>query len=122
MENKRQKIGRKGEALARLYLQLHGYTILDKNYRTKAGELDIIAKKGDCIVFVEVKTRTNREYGAPAEAVTYEKQQHMLRSAQYYLMKVGFDRECRFDVIEVMLSQKTAYFFPIIHHLKNVIQ
>ena len=122
MENERQRIGRIGEMWARLYLKFHGYTILAQNFRTRAGELDLIAKENDCIVFVEVKTRTNQAYGTPAEEVSYHKQRHMIRSAEYYLMKIDTETACRFDVIEVMFSGKGRFSFPKIRHLQNVIQ
>ncbi len=118
----RKQIGTFGETKAANYLKRRGYQILCRNYRTKAGELDIIAKDGDCVVFVEVKTRTNLEYGTPAEAVSYYKQSHMLRAAQYYLMQYGNETECRFDVIEVMLPKNKLFCVAKINHLKNVMQ
>ena len=66
---KSQAKGKLGECIARIYLRLHLYKILEKNFRTNTGEIDIIAKKGETIVFVEVKFRTNTEKGLPREAV-----------------------------------------------------
>jgi len=122
MEKYRQAIGRLGETKAKKYLRRRGYQILETNYRTRAGELDLIAKEKDCLVFVEVKTRTSDEYGAPAEAVSYYKQQHMLKSAQYYLSRHGGECECRFDVIEVRLPNRGLLKIAKINHLKNVLQ
>ncbi len=122
MKINRQKIGQIGEQKAQNFLKRRGYQILECNFRTKGGELDIIAKEGDCLVFVEVKTRTNNEYGAPAEAVSFYKQQHMLSAAKYYLSRYGFETECRFDVIEVMLHKKSMFNIAKINHIKNVIQ
>ena len=118
----RRNIGKQGEIKAKNYLKRRGYTILESNYRTKAGELDLIAKEKDCLVFVEVKTRTNEEYGTPAEAVSYYKQQHMIRSAKYYLARHGGECECRFDVIEVCMPAKGWLKIAKINHLKNVLQ
>ena len=122
MEKYRQTIGKQGENKAKNYLKRRGYQILETNYRTKAGEIDLIAKEKDCLVFVEVKTRTNTEYGTPAEAVSFYKQQHMIKSARYYLARQGGECECRFDVIEVQMSPKSWFRFTKINHLKNVLQ
>ena len=73
-------------------------------------------------MFVEVKTRTNVEYGTPAEAVSFYKQQHMLSAAKFYLSRYGYDTECRFDVIEVLLPEKGLLQLAKINHIKNVIQ
>ena len=122
MEKYRQFIGQKGENKAKNYLKRRGYQILETNYRTKAGEIDLIAKEKECLVFVEVKTRTTEEYGAPAEAVSFYKQQHMLKSARYYLACHGGECECRFDVIEVHISTRGLFKAAKINHLKNVLQ
>lgn len=122
MKKYRQIIGKTGENKAKNYLKRRGYQILETNYRTKAGEIDLIVKEKDCLVFVEVKTRTTEEYGTPAEAVSFYKQQHMLKSAKYYLSRHGGDCECRFDVIEVFMSAKGWLKIAKINHLKNVLQ
>lgn len=122
MEQYRQKIGTIGEQKAQSYLKRRGYQILECNYHTKGGELDIIAKEKDCIVFVEVKTRTNTEYGTPAEAVSFYKQKHMLKSARYYLSRFETEMECRFDVIEVILKKGCFFWQATINHLKNIMQ
>ncbi len=122
MEKYRQAIGKLGEDKAKKYLKRQGYRILESNYRTKAGEIDLIAKAKECLVFVEAKTRTSDEYGTPAEAVSYYKQQHMLKSAKYYLAKHGGECECRFDVIEVRLSLHGFLRTAKINHLQNVLQ
>lgn len=122
MEKYRQSIGKQGEIKAKNYLKRRGYQILECNYRTKAGEIDLIAKEKDCLVFVEVKTRTTEEYGTPAEAVSFYKQQHMVKSAQYYLARHGGECECRFDVIEVRMPARGLLKIAKINHLKNVLQ
>lgn len=122
MKKYRQEIGKLGEQKAKRYLIRRGYQIVESNYRTKAGEIDLIARENDCLVFVEVKTRTSEEYGTPAEAVSFYKQQHMQKSAQYYLWRHGGECECRFDVIEVRLPAHGWIKIAKINHLKNVLQ
>ncbi len=122
MEKYRQKIGEIGEKKAQNYLKCRGYEILECNFRTKSGELDIIAKEKECIVFVEVKTRTNQEYGAPSEAVSYYKRKHMYQSARHYLKRFSIEVECRFDVMEVTMKRQGFLWVAKIEHLKNVIQ
>ena len=95
-------LGRAGEVEASKYLKKKGYTILEMNFRTRIGEADIIAKDKDVVVFVEVKTRTDREFGLPSEAVNWKKQEKYFRVASEYLLKNRLtDSECRFDVIEI---------------------
>ncbi|OOB77558.1 MAG: YraN family protein [Epulopiscium sp. Nuni2H_MBin001] len=93
-------VGKQYEQLAADYLCNCGYTILNLNYRTRFGEVDIIAQKDNCIIFVEVKYRANTKYGNPCEAVNYYKQKKLIATAQLYLCS-GDDRQCRFDIIEI---------------------
>ena len=96
-------LGKIGEDKATEYLKKSGFKILDKNYKTHVGEIDIIAKDGEIIVFIEVKTRTTENYGAPAEAVNKQKQEKYFKVASEYLVKNNLiDFECRFDVIEIL--------------------
>ena len=103
---KRNKEGRLGERLARLRLVLSGYRIVEVNYRTRYGEIDIVARDGDELVFVEVKTKRSKEYGPPEEEVDGRKQQKLTRMALMYLAEKrgGHDAACRFDVVTVDLS------------------
>lgn len=94
------EIGTIGEDYAEGVLHDKGYIILDRNYKCKDGEIDIIAKDGDTFVFVEVKTRQNSLYGNPSEAVNYFKQQRIRKSAFWYLKSYDFDM--RFDVFEIL--------------------
>lgn len=96
-------LGRVGENKAVEFLEKQGYTVIERNYKTKLGEIDIIVKKDDTIVFVEVKTRSNDLYGSPSEAVGYEKQRKYVKVASEYLLKQKTkDQSCRFDVIEII--------------------
>ena len=94
--------GKKCEIIAQNYLKNKGYTILETNHRNKVGEIDIIAKENDTIVFIEVKTRVDDFYGAPSEAVTQKKCQKYFKVATEYLVKTNQTESiCRFDVIEI---------------------
>lgn len=104
--------GNKGEKLAVAYLKKNNYKILHKNYTTKIGEIDIIAKQNAQTVFVEVKTRLTSEFGTPAEAVTVYKQNKIRQVATQYLKTHNMlSADCRCDVIEV--------FDNNINHIKN---
>ena len=105
MTTTRHRRGARGEAIAADYLASKGYTILARNVRTPYGEIDCIARDGDTLVFVEVKTRTGDAFGAPEEAVTAQKRRHLCRAALHYLQSGdGLDLPCRFDVLAVRLS------------------
>ena len=105
--------GHRGEVLAAKQMEKMGYEILERNFHALKGEIDIIAKKDNVIVFTEVKYRKNEKMGTPAEAVNHWKQQHIIRAAKAYiaqkcLMEMGYD--FRFDVAEVLTSEGKTYF------------
>ena len=112
--NKR-KFGIIGEKMAQKYLKDNKYEIIENNYYTRNGEIDIIASKNNYIIFVEVKTRTNEKYGRASEAVN---KIHMKKSAAIFLKENNFSRfTIRFDVIEVyMINGKCK-----INHIKQII-
>ncbi len=94
-----------GEEHAARYLASRGYRVLERNYRTSRGEVDIVAEHGDTLVFVEVKARSSDEFGEPREAVTTWKQRRIARAAATYLStKERRERAMRFDVVEVSLT------------------
>lgn len=102
MTIQRQELGKSGETLAADELERRGYAILDRRYRTRHGEIDIVARDGETIVFVEVKARTTGERGRAAEAVTASKQRKLVSMAVDYLARHGLhDRPCRFDVVAI---------------------
>jgi putative endonuclease len=102
MTMQRQELGESGEDLAVEELERRGYAILARRYRTRHGEIDVVARDGETTVFVEVKTRTTAEFGAAAEAVTPWKQRRLVSMATDYLVRHRLmDRPCRFDVIAV---------------------
>lgn len=100
----KEKLADKGEKLARMHLKKGGYEILETRWRWHRFELDIIARKGNIIAFVEVKTRTSDRFGLPQEAVTVRKQKRIIASAKAYAAKKRLDSYLlRFDIIAVML-------------------
>ena len=101
--------GRAGEAIARRHLERHGYTIIETNYRSRYGELDIIARIGDIIAFIEVKARRGRRFGEPFEAVGPRKQAQIRRMATMWLAEHQRDEgiarmSFRFDAVAIMLD------------------
>jgi len=98
-----RKTGKKYEEMAADYLQSRGYEILKKNYHCSYGEIDVIARSGEYLVFVEVKYRGSSAYGSPGEAVDRRKQRRISRAALSYYGRNGYEQEvpCRFDVIGV---------------------
>ncbi len=103
MTIERLRLGNSGEEIARRFLETFGYRIVARNYRCKLGEIDIIARDGETIVFIEVKTRTDSAFGSPAAAVTVKKQRQIARAAQWYLAEHGlYDAPARFDVIAIV--------------------
>lgn len=96
-------IGRKGEEIATRFLTKQGYEIIDRNYICRLGEIDIICKDKDYLVFVEVKYRKNTNKGFPIEAVGYYKQKRIIKVATYYVKeKHMYNLNIRFDVVEIV--------------------
>ena len=100
--------GRRGEDLAHRFLRKQGYTIVARNYRLSSGdaEADLIAREGEDLVIVEVKTRATDEYGSPEQAVNPEKRRHLMRVAREYARKTDTPWEqVRFDIVSIVLRQ-----------------
>ncbi len=91
-----------GEELAAAYLREKGYIILERNWHSAHRDIDIIAQRNECTVFIEVKTRSDREYREPEEAINYEKQKNLLRSINHYLRYKHLNTPWRFDVITII--------------------
>ena len=101
----RQQLGRRGEEAAEQALRRVGLRVLERRFRTRTGEIDLIAEEGPLLVFVEVKARRGHGYGQPAEAVTARKRQRIGRVALAYLSRNDWlERPCRFDVVEVQVE------------------
>lgn len=112
----RRKKGSDYEEIAAEYLQGQGYRILERNFRSRRGEIDLIAEQGSQIVFVEVKYRQNQQKGSPLEVVDSRKQQRIVMAARYYLYlhRMPEDVSCRFDVIGITGTQ--------MEHIKNAFE
>ena len=114
--------GRLGEDAAAEYLKSNGYKILKCNYRNKMGEIDIIARKGEDLIFAEVKTRSSAEFGTPAQAVTYYKKQRIINSARWYIMENPTELNIRFDIIEVFgVFSVDGFEVENINHIEQAI-
>ena len=98
-------LGREGEADAVQYLSDKGYRILEKNYRTPFGEIDIIAKDGDVLVFIEVKTRADDSFGSPFEAVDRRKRDKIRKVALSFMQKLKKEVPARFDVMSISIDK-----------------
>ena len=119
MPDRRQQFGSNSESLAAWYLKKSGYKILEQNYRTPLGEIDIIAKEKKTIVFVEVKSRRSNRYGNPKWAVTTRKQRKISMVALQYLKSTRqMDNRARFDVVTVISNQDE----PQIEIVKNAFE
>ncbi len=109
-------IAARGEAMAADYLLAHGFTILERNFRYGRGEIDIIAREGETLVFCEVKLRRNDQFGPPEYAVTPKKQHQIRHVALGYFFRHNLhEQECRFDVVAIHYEHGE----PVIHHIRN---
>lgn len=122
MQNSKQLLGATGEEIAVDYLVSQGYVVFDRNWRSKSGEIDIIASEKfnsqDELIFIEVKTRSSRDYGDPIEAITATKYLRMHRLALEWLSENNASREAwRLDVISIVISRAQEIE---IDHLKRV--
>ena len=109
--------GALGEVLAGRYLRERGYRIVSANYRTRMGEIDVVAEKDGVLVFIEVKTRSEGMIALPSESVGREKQRRLVRAAGLYLRAEPPGRKTRFDVIEVYLNSTDN--LQKINHIQN---
>jgi putative endonuclease len=122
MTEKRLKLGREGEAAAEAYLKKRGYRIIEKNFRCKLGEIDIIAEQDGTVVFIEVKARADHKYGHPFNAVTPIKQQKIIQVAQSFLAKHRLlEKPTRFDIVGLTIHPDDTKAFQI-ELLENAFQ
>ena len=114
----KDNIGFEGENIACNYLESAGCEILDRNFICNFGEIDIVAKENEEIVFIEVKTRTNKKYGNPSDAVDLNKINYIIKTAKYYIYINHLEKEfIRFDIIEIYIhNDKTE-----INQIKNIL-
>lgn len=119
MQNWKQKFGEKGEALAVRRLKKAGYKIIETNYRTRMGEIDIIARENDTLVFIEVKSRRSVRFGNPKQAITVQKQKKISMVALGYLKATGQSTaRARFDVVTVISNRDK----PQVEIIKNAFE
>lgn len=115
--HRKKELGNVGEKIATEYLEKNKYKIIKRNFYCRQGEIDIIAKYKNEIVFIEVKTRTNNNFGMPSEAVNNIKKTHMYKAARYFLYKSNYlEKFVRFDVVEVFLRNGKFN----INHIKQI--
>lgn len=113
-------IGKAGEQIAYNYLKEKGYQVLEQNWRYRRAEVDLIARHGEVLVFVEVKTRSSQAFGEPEEFVSTQKENLLSSAASAYMEAINHDWEIRFDIIAVLFQSEQSYsikhiedaFFP----------
>lgn len=116
----KKRLGGWGETIAAEYLAGNGYVILERNFRTQYGEIDLITLDKEILVFVEVKTRTSRKFGYPEEAISPKKKEHLLASAQAYIQThQEMERDWRIDVIAIERIDRNS--LPEITQFENII-
>ena len=111
--------GALGEQYAADYLLKKGYKIAARNFRSRFGEIDIVAENADFVAFVEVKTRSRDYISRPSEAVTSSKQRKIIKTARYYLLENEKGLQPRFDVIEIVTASKNDFRVLEIQHIED---
>ncbi len=116
-----RKIGNIGEDYAVKILKKNKYKIVERNFTIRGGEIDIIAKDGEYLVFIEVKLRKSTEFGRPSEYVGCMKQEHLRKTALLYMKKTEYDGPCRFDVVEIVgeANEKGKLLAKEVNIIKN---
>ena len=114
-----RKRGKWGEGIALEYLKSKDYSVLTTGFRSRFGEIDIIAKSKEYIVFIEVKTRKNARFAHAREYVGKVKQKKMIMTANFWLMKRPVKLQPRFDVIEIYAEHGEQTISPVINHIEN---
>lgn len=120
MSHYRKDVGQWGEDIACRYLSDLGYKIIQRNYYTRYGEIDIVSRFGEQTVFIEVKTRTTQSYGLPEESITEKKQQNLINAALIYMSSHAENRDAwQIDVITVEGQYLSTE--PMITHFQNAV-
>jgi putative endonuclease len=120
VSSKRKEVGARGEKLAADFLKRRGYKIIQRNFRCREGEIDIIAQKGECLVFVEVRTKKNTAFGTPEESVTLSKREKLISLADAYLQTLrNQPPSWRIDVVAVELTRDNRV--SRLEHIENAI-
>lgn len=100
------ELGKRGEEIAKHFLEDKGFVILETNWRHEKDEIDIIARYGDELVIVEVKTRSTNIFGEPEEAVGEQKEEFLIRATEEYLIENNLDVDVRYDIVSIILNKK----------------
>lgn len=118
MESKNHKkiLGQKGEELAALHLEASGYTILERNWRYRKAEIDIICKKDKMLIFVEVKAKSYTYFGEPEESISPYKENLIIDAASQYMILNGHEGEIRFDIISILFEKNKE---PALRHYED---
>lgn len=116
--DERKKLGNDGENIAYGYLTDLGYKLVQKNYRIRSGEIDLIMTDQNTLVFIEVRTKSSSFYGSPLETVNYKKQNVIIKTANFFLHSHPKfqDSDCRFDVIGIVINKQNKVE---INHIKD---
>lgn len=118
-DDRRQVRGRQGEHVAEEFLRAQGYVILERNYRVAFGEVDLIVRDRQTLIFVEVRTHSGATFGDPLASVNVRKQRQIAKAALHYLIRSGLmEREARFDVVGIRWENEQAR----ITHVKNAFE
>ncbi len=110
----KMKTGNKGEELAADFLVVRGYEIVARNYRYKHAEIDLIVKKDNCLIFVEVKTRSSSSFGEPETFVTDKKAAKVMEGAEQYMIEINWHGSIRFDIVSVKTGRP-----PVVVHFED---
>ncbi len=117
--DERGELGRRGEAVAEEFLRRHAYTIVARNYRCRAGEIDLVALDGPVLVFVEVRSRRGTAFGTPLESVDGRKRAQVARVAQHFVATHRWhDRDARFDVVGIRFDAEP----PVVEHVRGAFE
>lgn len=108
-------LGKEGEEMACRWLADRGYIILEKNWKNRHEEIDLITRLDDLIVFIEVKTRSSLKYGNPEDAVSLKKQRNLVNAGHEYILKHQIDLEAQFDILSILIIDKK----PHINHIER---
>ncbi len=112
----RTVLGRRGERIAEIFLEERGYEILERNFRCRLGEIDLVARESGEFVFVEVKTRRSTAFGFPEEQISREKRRRLTRLALFYLKRRHREEAARMDVVSILLYQEKVLRIELIQN------
>jgi len=118
MKEKTLCVGRIGESIAAEYLHKKGYHIIECNYRTRYAEIDLIVRKNNLLVFIEVKTRVGERFGSPEDAIRRDKLYRLVKNAQAYIARRGYTKEYRIDAVCIVLDKNNC--LKRINHHENI--